>query len=153
MDKRPLTAVRCNEETVREADPGVYLILNRVRGGFELRRIRFNRRKFNRHDAQTWWPNNEARITHEFRLVDRSSAPGSVRSGAGAGSSNGGGGTSNGDPAALGREPGVQMQSHPLAIGRQGSDGDLPCTPGGAPASGSDEPVASAQRQRNDGRQ
>ncbi|RAL40370.1 hypothetical protein DM860_006440 [Cuscuta australis] len=61
-------------EWVAEVEPGVHLTLQPLPcgGGNQLKRIRFDRSKFNKWDAQIWWGNNYDRVNQLYNITQES---------------------------------------------------------------------------------
>eukprot|EP00252_Welwitschia_mirabilis_P023895 TRINITY_DN6883_c0_g1_i1.p1 TRINITY_DN6883_c0_g1~~TRINITY_DN6883_c0_g1_i1.p1 ORF type:complete len:315 (+),score=10.93 TRINITY_DN6883_c0_g1_i1:250-1194(+) len=54
-------------EWVEEDEPGVYITIRSLPGGFrELRRVRFSREKFGEVQARLWWEENRVRIHQQY---------------------------------------------------------------------------------------
>ncbi|CAH1432053.1 unnamed protein product [Lactuca virosa] len=54
-------------EWVEQDEPGVYITIKALPGGFrELRRVRFSREKFGEVHARLWWEENRARIHKQY---------------------------------------------------------------------------------------
>ncbi|KAK9072183.1 hypothetical protein SSX86_008615 [Deinandra increscens subsp. villosa] len=63
-------------EWIEQYEPGVYLTLVALRDGIrDLKRVRFSRRRFGEHQAETWWSENRERVYEKYNVrgSDRSS--------------------------------------------------------------------------------
>ncbi|XP_010247275.1 PREDICTED: uncharacterized protein LOC104590345 [Nelumbo nucifera] len=63
-------------EWIEQYEPGVYITLVALRDGTrDLRRVRFSRRRFGEHQAETWWSENREKVYERYnvRVSDRSS--------------------------------------------------------------------------------
>ncbi|KAJ0973334.1 hypothetical protein J5N97_021293 [Dioscorea zingiberensis] len=70
-------------EWIEQYEPGVYITLVALRDGTrDLKRVRFSRRRFGEHQAETWWSENRARVYEKYNVrgSDRAAAPSSTQS-------------------------------------------------------------------------
>ncbi|XP_058083876.1 PH, RCC1 and FYVE domains-containing protein 1-like isoform X2 [Magnolia sinica] len=66
-------------EWVEQDDPGVYITLSPLpRGGQELRRVRFSRKKFSEKQAEKWWAENKERVYKKYNRTTEKSIGGPV---------------------------------------------------------------------------
>ncbi|KAL2334859.1 hypothetical protein Fmac_016072 [Flemingia macrophylla] len=75
-------------EWIEQYEPGVYITLVALRDGTrDLKRVRFSRRRFGEHQAETWWSENRDKVYEKYnvRSTDKSSNQG-ARNSEGAGS-------------------------------------------------------------------
>ncbi|KAL5122934.1 PH, RCC1 and FYVE domains-containing protein 1 [Glycine soja] len=75
-------------EWIEQYEPGVYITLVALHDGTrDLKRVRFSRRRFGEHQAETWWSENRDRVYERYnvRSTDKS-ANQAARSSKGAGS-------------------------------------------------------------------
>ncbi|XP_052191393.1 PH, RCC1 and FYVE domains-containing protein 1-like isoform X1 [Diospyros lotus] len=75
-------------EWIEQYEPGVYITLVALRDGTrDLKRVRFSRRRFGEHQAETWWSENRERVYERYNVrgSDKSSVSGQTtrRSGGG----------------------------------------------------------------------
>ncbi|XP_058088312.1 PH, RCC1 and FYVE domains-containing protein 1-like [Magnolia sinica] len=71
-------------EWIEQYEPGVYITLVALRDGTrDLKRVRFSRRRFGEHQAETWWSENRERVYEKYNVrgSDRASSAASVQSG------------------------------------------------------------------------
>ncbi|KAI4389224.1 hypothetical protein MLD38_001472 [Melastoma candidum] len=64
---------------IEQYEPGVYITLVALPDGTrDLKRVRFSRRRFGEHQAETWWSENRGKVYQRYnvRSSDRSSASG-----------------------------------------------------------------------------
>ncbi|WOL16050.1 hypothetical protein Cni_G24832 [Canna indica] len=64
-------------EWIEQFEPGVYITLVTLRDGTrDLKRVRFSRRRFGEHQAETWWSENRERVYEKYtlRVPDRTSS-------------------------------------------------------------------------------
>ncbi|EPS59802.1 hypothetical protein M569_15002, partial [Genlisea aurea] len=65
-----------SSEWVEQDEPGVYITLTSLPGGFkDLKRVRFSRKRFSEKQAEQWWAENRMRIYERYnvRMAERSS--------------------------------------------------------------------------------
>ncbi|KAM7518712.1 hypothetical protein LguiB_017674 [Lonicera macranthoides] len=80
-------------EWIEQYEPGVYITLVALRDGTrDLKRVRFSRRRFGEHQAETWWSENREKVYERYNVrgSDKSSVssqPGRLSGGAGSPSS------------------------------------------------------------------
>ncbi|KAK1435537.1 hypothetical protein QVD17_01303 [Tagetes erecta] len=56
-------------EWIEQYDPGVYLTLVTLRDGTrDLKRVRFSRRRFGEHQAETWWSENRDKVYERYNV-------------------------------------------------------------------------------------
>ncbi|XP_042515306.1 PH, RCC1 and FYVE domains-containing protein 1-like [Macadamia integrifolia] len=63
-------------EWIEQYEPGVYITLVALRDGTrDLKRVRFSRRRFGEHQAETWWSENRDKVYEKYNVrgSDRSS--------------------------------------------------------------------------------
>ncbi|GMH22288.1 hypothetical protein Nepgr_024131 [Nepenthes gracilis] len=66
-------------EWIEQYEPGVYITLIALRDGTrDLKRVRFSRRRFGEHQAETWWSENREKVYDRYnvRVSDKSSVAG-----------------------------------------------------------------------------
>ncbi|KAK9757431.1 hypothetical protein RND81_01G162400 [Saponaria officinalis] len=66
-------------EWIEQYEPGVYITLVALRDGTrDLKRVRFSRRRFGEHQAETWWSENREKVYEKYnvRESDKSSISG-----------------------------------------------------------------------------
>lgn len=66
---------------IEQYEPGVYITLMALSDGTrDLKRVRFSRRRFGEHQAETWWSENRERVYEKYNVrgSDRSSVSGQV---------------------------------------------------------------------------
>ncbi|KAG8633295.1 hypothetical protein MANES_18G089900v8 [Manihot esculenta] len=66
-------------EWIEQYEPGVYITLMALHDGFrDLKRVRFSRRRFGEHQAETWWSENRDKVYEKYniRWSDKSSFSG-----------------------------------------------------------------------------
>ncbi|KAI4354302.1 hypothetical protein L6164_003176 [Bauhinia variegata] len=67
---RALIAANTNQletEWIEQYEPGVYVtIVNFKDGTRDLKRVRFSRRRFQEHQAETWWSENREKVYKKF---------------------------------------------------------------------------------------
>lgn len=66
-------------EWIEQYEPGVYITLVALRDGTrDLKRVRFSRRRFGEHQAETWWSENREKVYERYNVrgLDKSSASG-----------------------------------------------------------------------------
>ncbi|CAI0396075.1 unnamed protein product [Linum tenue] len=65
-------------EWIEQYEPGVYITLVALRDGTrDLKRVRFSRRRFGEHQAETWWSENREKVYEKYNVrgSDKSSVP------------------------------------------------------------------------------
>ncbi|GAB4845122.1 PH, RCC1 and FYVE domains-containing protein 1 [Ancistrocladus abbreviatus] len=75
----PNTSNHVEAEWIEQYEPGVYITLIALRDGTrDLKRVRFSRRRFGEHQAQTWWSENREKVYERYnvRVSDKSSVSG-----------------------------------------------------------------------------
>ncbi|KAL6844313.1 hypothetical protein ACP4OV_025986 [Aristida adscensionis] len=56
-------------EWIEQYEPGVYLTLVSLRDGTkELKRVRFSRRRFGEHQAESWWSDNRDKVYEKYNV-------------------------------------------------------------------------------------
>ncbi|XP_058096545.1 PH, RCC1 and FYVE domains-containing protein 1-like [Magnolia sinica] len=56
-------------EWVEQDEPGVYITLSYLpRGGKELKRVRFSRKRFGEKQAEKWWADNRVRVFEKYNI-------------------------------------------------------------------------------------
>ncbi|PKI57456.1 hypothetical protein CRG98_022107 [Punica granatum] len=56
-------------EWIEQYEPGVYITLVALRDGTrDLKRVRFSRRRFGEHQAETWWSENRERVYERYNV-------------------------------------------------------------------------------------
>ncbi|KVH99541.1 Brevis radix-like domain-containing protein, partial [Cynara cardunculus var. scolymus] len=72
-------------EWIEQYEPGVYITLVALRDGTrDLKRVRFSRRRFGEHQAETWWSENREKVYERYNvrgLDNKSTVSSSRRSG------------------------------------------------------------------------
>ncbi|KAG6786052.1 hypothetical protein POTOM_007644 [Populus tomentosa] len=66
-------------EWIEQYEPGVYITLVSLRDGTrDLKRVRFSRRRFGEHQAETWWSENREKVYEKYNVrgSDKSSVSG-----------------------------------------------------------------------------
>ncbi|CAN4121202.1 unnamed protein product [Withania somnifera] len=66
-------------EWIEQYEPGVYITLMALRDGTrDLKRVRFSRRRFGEHQAETWWSENREKVYERYNVrgSDKSSVIG-----------------------------------------------------------------------------
>ncbi|KAL8243261.1 hypothetical protein R6Q59_009519 [Mikania micrantha] len=66
-------------EWIEQYEPGVYITLVALRDGTrDLKRVRFSRRRFGEHQAETWWSENRENVYERYNIrgSDKSSVSG-----------------------------------------------------------------------------
>ncbi|XP_016433671.2 PH, RCC1 and FYVE domains-containing protein 1 [Nicotiana tabacum] len=66
-------------EWIEQYEPGVYITLVALRDGTrDLKRVRFSRRRFGEHQAETWWSENREKVYERYNVrgSDKSSVTG-----------------------------------------------------------------------------
>ncbi|KAL9317636.1 hypothetical protein ACSQ67_014153 [Phaseolus vulgaris] len=72
----PANSSQVEAEWIEQYEPGVYITLVALRDGTrDLKRVRFSRRRFGEHQAETWWSENRDRVYERYnvRSTDKSS--------------------------------------------------------------------------------
>ncbi|KAL4559111.1 hypothetical protein LXL04_031244 [Taraxacum kok-saghyz] len=78
------TTNQVEAEWIEQYEPGVYITLLALRDGTrDLKRVRFSRRRFGEHQAETWWSENREQVYERYN-VRGSSSKSSVSSASGA---------------------------------------------------------------------
>lgn len=78
--RSPALSVSSNQveaEWIEQYEPGVYITLVALRDGTrDLKRVRFSRRRFGEHQAETWWSENREKVYERYNVrgLDKSSA-------------------------------------------------------------------------------
>ncbi|KAJ7969838.1 Regulator of chromosome condensation (RCC1) family with FYVE zinc finger domain-containing protein [Quillaja saponaria] len=70
-------------EWIEQYEPGVYITLVALRDGTrDLKRVRFSRRRFGEHQAETWWSENREKVYERYNVrgTDKSSGQAAQRS-------------------------------------------------------------------------
>lgn len=70
-------------EWIEQYEPGVYITLMALRDGTrDLKRVRFSRRRFGEHQAETWWAENRDKVYEKYNVrgSEKSSSGTSVQS-------------------------------------------------------------------------
>nr|KYP74817.1 putative E3 ubiquitin-protein ligase HERC2 [Cajanus cajan] len=73
----PANSNQIEAEWIEQYEPGVYITLVALRDGTrDLKRVRFSRRRFGEHQAETWWSENRDRVYERYnvRSTDKSSS-------------------------------------------------------------------------------
>lgn len=76
------SASQIEAEWIEQYEPGVYITLVAFRDGTrDLKRVRFSRRRFGEHQAETWWSENREKVYERYNVrgTDKSSARTSQR--------------------------------------------------------------------------
>ncbi|GAA0146147.1 guanyl-nucleotide exchange factor [Lithospermum erythrorhizon] len=80
--RNPAAAVDASQveaEWIEQYEPGVYITLVALSDGTrDLKRVRFSRRKFGEHQAETWWSENREKVYEKYNVrgSDKSSVTG-----------------------------------------------------------------------------
>ncbi|KAI3460481.1 hypothetical protein Pfo_017144 [Paulownia fortunei] len=72
-------ASQIEAEWIEQYEPGVYITLVALRDGTrDLKRVRFSRRRFGEHQAETWWSENREKVYERYNVrgSDKSSVSG-----------------------------------------------------------------------------
>ncbi|KAJ1388453.1 Zinc finger, FYVE/PHD-type [Sesbania bispinosa] len=72
----PANSNQIEAEWIEQYEPGVYITLVALRDGTrDLKRVRFSRRRFGEHQAETWWSENREKVYERYnvRSTDKSS--------------------------------------------------------------------------------
>ncbi|KAK7279857.1 hypothetical protein RJT34_24916 [Clitoria ternatea] len=72
----PANSAQVEAEWIEQYEPGVYITLVALRDGTrDLKRVRFSRRRFGEHQAETWWSENRDKVYERYnvRSTDKSS--------------------------------------------------------------------------------
>nr|XP_043640125.1 PH, RCC1 and FYVE domains-containing protein 1-like [Erigeron canadensis] len=57
------------DEWIEQYEPGVYITLMALRDGTrDLKRVRFSRRRFGEHQAETWWSENREKVYEKYNV-------------------------------------------------------------------------------------
>ncbi|KAI3464661.1 hypothetical protein Pfo_021324 [Paulownia fortunei] len=75
----PGNASQIEAEWIEQYEPGVYITLVALRDGTrDLKRVRFSRRRFGEHQAETWWSENREKVYEKYNVrgSDKSSVSG-----------------------------------------------------------------------------
>ncbi|CAA2964153.1 PH, RCC1 and FYVE domains-containing 1-like isoform X2 [Olea europaea subsp. europaea] len=75
----PGNASQIEAEWIEQYEPGVYITLVALRDGTrDLKRVRFSRRRFGEHQAETWWSENREKVYERYNVCgsDKSSVSG-----------------------------------------------------------------------------
>ncbi|KAG8378107.1 hypothetical protein BUALT_Bualt08G0103800 [Buddleja alternifolia] len=75
----PGNASQIEAEWIEQYEPGVYITLVALRDGSrDLKRVRFSRRRFGEHQAETWWSENREKVYEKYNVrgSDKSSVSG-----------------------------------------------------------------------------
>ncbi|CAA0831639.1 Regulator of chromosome condensation (RCC1) family with FYVE zinc finger domain [Striga hermonthica] len=75
----PSNASQIEAEWIEQYEPGVYITLVALSDGTrDLKRVRFSRRRFGEHQAETWWSENRERVYEKYNVrgSDKSSVSG-----------------------------------------------------------------------------
>ncbi|PIN07080.1 hypothetical protein CDL12_20359 [Handroanthus impetiginosus] len=73
------TGSQIEAEWIEQYEPGVYITLVALRDGTrDLKRVRFSRRRFGEHQAETWWSENREKVYEKYNVrgSDKSSVSG-----------------------------------------------------------------------------
>ncbi|XP_024029392.1 PH, RCC1 and FYVE domains-containing protein 1 [Morus notabilis] len=73
------TNTQVEAEWIEQYEPGVYITLVALRDGArDLKRVRFSRRRFGEHQAETWWSENREKVYERYNVrgSDKSSVSG-----------------------------------------------------------------------------
>ncbi|KZV58213.1 hypothetical protein F511_03898, partial [Dorcoceras hygrometricum] len=76
------SASQVEAEWIEQYEPGVYITLVAFRNGTrDLKRVRFSRRRFGEHQAETWWSENREKVYERYNVrgTDKSSSRASER--------------------------------------------------------------------------
>ncbi|XP_004496492.1 PH, RCC1 and FYVE domains-containing protein 1 [Cicer arietinum] len=76
-DAMPANNNQVEAEWIEQYEPGVYITLTAMRDGTrDLKRVRFSRRRFGEHQAETWWSENRDKVYERYnvRSTDKSSS-------------------------------------------------------------------------------
>lgn len=77
-----VSASQIEAEWIEQYEPGVYITLVAFRDGTrDLKRVRFSRRRFGEHQAETWWSENREKVYERYNVrgTDKSSTRTSER--------------------------------------------------------------------------
>ncbi|KAH6824099.1 Regulator of chromosome condensation family with FYVE zinc finger domain-containing protein [Perilla frutescens var. hirtella] len=75
----PSSASQIEAEWIEQYEPGVYITLVALQDGTrDLKRVRFSRRRFGEHQAETWWSENREKVYEKYNVrgSDKSSVSG-----------------------------------------------------------------------------
>ncbi|KAL0351598.1 UNVERIFIED_CONTAM: PH, RCC1 and FYVE domains-containing protein 1 [Sesamum calycinum] len=65
----PGNASQIEAEWIEQYEPGVYITLVALRDGTrDLKRVRFSRRRFGEHQAETWWSENREKVYEKYNV-------------------------------------------------------------------------------------
>ncbi|KAL3638913.1 PH, RCC1 and FYVE domains-containing protein 1 [Castilleja foliolosa] len=65
----PGNASQIEAEWIEQYEPGVYITLVALRDGTrDLKRVRFSRRRFGEHQAESWWSENRERVYDKYNV-------------------------------------------------------------------------------------
>ncbi|XP_027363061.1 PH, RCC1 and FYVE domains-containing protein 1-like isoform X4 [Abrus precatorius] len=73
----PANNSQIEAEWIEQYEPGVYITLVALRDGTrDLKRVRFSRRRFGEHQAETWWSENRDKVYERYnvRSTDKSAS-------------------------------------------------------------------------------
>ncbi|GMY29387.1 PH, RCC1 and FYVE domains-containing protein 1 [Fagus crenata] len=77
----PVNSNQVEAEWIEQYEPGVYITLGALRDGTrDLKRVRFSRRRFGEHQAETWWSENREKVYEKYNVrgSDKSSVSGNA---------------------------------------------------------------------------
>nr|XP_023882208.1 PH, RCC1 and FYVE domains-containing protein 1-like [Quercus suber]POE73396.1 putative e3 ubiquitin-protein ligase herc1 [Quercus suber] len=75
----PVNSNQVEAEWIEQYEPGVYITLVALKDGTrDLKRVRFSRRRFGEHQAETWWSENREKVYEKYNVrgSDKSSVSG-----------------------------------------------------------------------------
>ncbi|CAN6326381.1 unnamed protein product [Urochloa humidicola] len=78
-----LSSNQVQAEWIEQYEPGVYITLTTLRDGtWDLKRVRFSRRRFGEHQAENWWNENREKVYERYNVKnsERVSSAASTRS-------------------------------------------------------------------------
>ncbi|XP_039117171.1 PH, RCC1 and FYVE domains-containing protein 1-like isoform X1 [Dioscorea cayenensis subsp. rotundata] len=81
--RSPTSNNQVEAEWIEQYEPGVYITLVALRDGTrDLKRVRFSRRRFGEHQAESWWSENRTKVYEKYNVrgSDRASAAVSTQS-------------------------------------------------------------------------
>ncbi|KAM7252952.1 hypothetical protein ACFE04_025570 [Oxalis oulophora] len=65
----PANGSQVEAEWIEQYEPGVYITLMALRDGTrDLKRVRFSRRRFGEHQAETWWSENRDKVYEKYNV-------------------------------------------------------------------------------------
>ncbi|CAI0625535.1 unnamed protein product [Linum tenue] len=65
----PVNGNHVEAEWIEQYEPGVYITLVALRDGTrDLKRVRFSRRRFGEHQAETWWSENREKVYEKYNV-------------------------------------------------------------------------------------